>query len=517
MELLAVRGVSKYYAETDTLANHEVSLTLGPGEIRAVVGENGAGKSTLARIVCGLVAQDAGEVLIRGLPLPPGNVRAAERAGIGLVPQHSLLAEGLSVAEAIALGREPRRAGFLLDRRRAYVEAAVLAERFGFQLDPAVAVGALSPALRRQAELMRALARGGEVLVLDEPTALLTEAETAGLFVLLRRLAEAGKAVLYITHRAAEIRSLATSLTVLRLGRVVADRPATGIEDCELAALMANIDACGRSASAENGDGEPPITPHETARAGDAATAPPLLEARDILLDGPGAAPFSFGVHPGEILGIIAHAGNGLDQLEAVAAGLARPRQGAFIVCGRPISACDRGELRSRLLSYVPADREGRGLALAASVADNLLVLERHEFGPRAHALRRLLQTRARELAARGGLSAALSVPAAALSGGNRQRLVLARELDSRRPAAILVDPTQGLDVAAYDRAIASIRALKQSGAAILLLTSSLDELLALADRIGVLYRGALVHLAPKDLRLSGKRLAALMTGLEAA
>ncbi|MBL8965563.1 MAG: ATP-binding cassette domain-containing protein, partial [Spirochaetaceae bacterium] len=473
MELLAARGLTKYFPETDTLANDRVSLSVGEGEIRAVVGENGAGKSTLARILAGIAEQDAGEILVRGQIRRFRSVREAERAGIGLVPQHSFLAEGMNLAEAIALGHEPRRAGFLLDRRRAYVDAALLAERFGFAVDPGARVGELSPAERREAELMRALARGGDVLILDEPTSLLTPSETEGLFSLLRRLAEAGKGILYISHRAAELRALARSLTVLRGGRVVADRLAAEVDDAELANLMANMEstapggdgACrigdsarGKDSSGGNG-GDNGGDNGDSARRSSQAQA---FESRDLALGGSGrGGRISFAVKPGEILGFIGLAGNGLDALEAIAAGLARPSAGSFLFAGKPAGAWPRAEFRESLLSYVPSARDERGLSLEATVRDNILALERRAFGRRDWFGRSARDARSCELSSRLALQTVPETRAAALSGGNRQRLLLARELDPRRPLALLCDPTQGLDLAAQKAAVDHILELK--------------------------------------------------------
>ncbi len=521
MELLAARGLTKYFPETDTLANDGVSLSVGEGEIRAVVGENGAGKSTLARILAGIAEPDSGEILVRGQARRFRSVREAERAGIGLVPQHSFLAEGLSLAEAIALGHEPRRAGIFLDRRRAYVDAALLSERFGFAVDPGARVGELSPAERREAELMRALARGGDVLILDEPTSLLTPSETEGLFSLLRRLAEAGKGILYISHRAAELRALARSLTVLRGGRVVADRLAAEVGDAELANLMANMESsAGGSAARGTGDGARGAEDGGGDKAAASRRSFPAaaFEARDLALGGSGrGGRISFAVRPGEILGCIGLAGNGLDALEAIAASLARPSAGCFLLAGKPAAAWPRTELRENLLSYVPSARDERGLSLEATVRDNILALERRAFGRRDWFGLSARDARSRELSSRLALQAGPGTRAAALSGGNRQRLLLARELDPRRPLALLCDPTQGLDLAAQKAAVEGILGLKAAGVAVLLLTSSLEELLLLSDRVGVLYRGELVHTGPNEGEAGIPLLAGRMTGLGVA
>jgi simple sugar transport system ATP-binding protein len=509
MELLAARGLRKYYPETATLANDGIDFELDSGEIRAIVGENGAGKSTLARIIAGLVVPDRGELRVRGKALRFGSVREAESAGIGLVPQHSFLAAGLSVAENLILGQEPRRFGFFLDRRRAAARAAALAEEFGFHVDPAARAGDLPPALRRQAEILRALARGGDILVLDEPGSLLSESETSLVFALLRRLAQAGKGIVVITHRVAEIRSLARNVTVLREGRVVAHRAVEGLSDAELSSLMAGG---GNGAAPFSLSRPAPSSPGPVKGSFPLAGACPL-EARGLLLE-PRGASLDFKVEAGEILGIAALAGNGLERLEDVAAGLARPAGGEFLVAGRPVAAWPPSRLRASLLGYVPGDREGRALALEASVGDNLLSLERASL-PRA-AWRHPAWRRepAHQIAQRGALAADPDARVASLSGGNRQRLVLARELGPGRPAFLLREPTQGLDLAAQSYQAARIAALAKEGAAVLLLSADLDELFLLADRIGILYRSALVHLGPNRGEEDRARLVARLTGL---
>jgi len=501
MELLAVRRIEKYFPATKTLANAGISLRVDSGEIRAVVGENGAGKSTLARIIAGIIEADSGEMAMRGKILRFGGVRAAERAGIGIVPQHSFLAADLSVAENLALGREPIKAGIFLDRRRADLEAAELAAEFGFHLDPEAIVRDLAPAERRQADIMRALARGGDLLILDEPTSLLTGSETEGLFALLRRLSEAGKGILYITHRVAEVRSLARSITVLRGGKVAADLPAGELEECELSGLMARA-----AASAIDDETE------------DRKVGRPVLEAKGLVLDPRfEAKPFSLEVRAGEIVGIAALAGNGLDRLEDAIAGLRRPALGNVRIDGKSIASIPRNQLRSRLMSYVPAARDTRGLALGSSLLDNLIALERDTFHAFDWMSRVVRGAVAERLSSSFKIEAELSAQTAFLSGGNRQRLLLSRELDRSRPFALLVEPTQGLDVAAQEDAASRIRALARSGVAVLLLTSNLDELLLLADRVGVLYRCGLAHFGENEGGASMSLLTARMTGLVAA
>ncbi len=470
MSLLVARGLRKYYASTGVLANDDVSLSVEGGEIVAVVGENGAGKSTFARIVAGLVAPDSGEVEIRGKRLKGGDVREAEKAGIGLVPQHSFLAEGLEVAEAICLGREARRFGLFLDRGRMRSETAALAKSAGIDLDLRRRVRELSPADRRHAEILRALAWSGDLLILDEPTSLLDDEESARLFELIRRLAERGTAIIFISHRSAELAAIATRIVVLRSGKLVADRGVGDFAAGELPALMSRsrVIAGGSEASGRL-DGM-------TSRPGKVVAAGRSLG----LSISRGRALIDFEVREGETLGIVALAGNGLEELESIAAGLSAPLAGRFELEGRDVRAWPRRQLRSSLAAYVPSDREGRGLALEASIGANLTLLEN---SPR----------RAPDFPPVLGPRGNMRRKAESLSGGNRQRLVLSRELAKPRPFFLLCDPSQGLDISGVAELSEIIAGRKKEGGAILLLSSSIEETLRLADRIIVLYRGAAV------------------------
>jgi simple sugar transport system ATP-binding protein len=499
MELLEAQGITKYFLDTGTLADDRVDLSLAEGETRAVVGENGAGKSTLARILAGLVPPDSGRIFVRGRRIPGGSVREAESAGIGFVPQQSLLAGSLSVAECIALGREPRSMGLFVSRRKAYVEAALLFERFGVRLDPDSRVSSLSAAERRQADIARALARGGDILILDEPTSILSESESARLFELLARLTKAGKAVILITHRLAEVMRVADSVTVLRGGSVVADKRIADTGEAELSGLMA------RSSQAERG-----------VVAGPAIVRPddegPMLELRRLRLS-PGARPLSLEARSGEVLTVSALAGNGLGRLEDYASGMLAPHRGEVLVGGVRMESLPRERLRSELLGYMPSDRDARGLCLPASLRDNLLVLRRREFRSRDWVFGPGRDQAARDAAFVRGLAADPRAAASSLSGGNRQRLLLARELDRPRPVLVLAEPFQGLDLAAQAETSALIRSLAARGSAVLLLASNIEEVLGVADRVVALYRGEIAYEGPSEGEASLGKLLAAMTG----
>jgi simple sugar transport system ATP-binding protein len=503
MELLAARGITKYFNDTGTLANDRVALSLAEGETRAVVGENGAGKSTLARMLAGLIAPDSGEILVRGARVEKGNVRAAEAAGIGFVPQQSLLAGDLSVAESIVLGREPRSMGIFVSRRKAYVESALLFERFGVRIDPDARVSSLSSSERRQAEITRALARGGDILILDEPTSILSESESERLFELLGRLTNAGKAVILITHRLSEVMRVADTVTVLRGGCVVAERRIEDTDEGELSLVMARSAATKRHDIAE-----------DDSIAGE--NEAPMFEMRDVRL-ARGARPLSLAIKRGEILSVSALAGNGLGRLEDYASGMLVSTKGEVLVDGRRIESIPRGELRVKELAYMPSDREGRGLCLSASIRENILVLRHNEFPFLDWVGSSARDRAAREAAFALGLTADPRSAAASLSGGNRQRLVLARELDRTRPVLVLAEPFQGLDLAAQAEASTLIRDMAHRGSAVLILASSVEEVTGLADRAIALYRGEIAFEGRCEGAATSRSLLAAMTGASLA
>jgi general nucleoside transport system ATP-binding protein len=476
MELLAAKGLTKYFPETRTLANDRVSLSLASGELHAIVGENGAGKSTLARILAGLERPDSGEVSARDRRVRPGSVRAAEAAGIGFAPQVSLLAPGLSVAENLALGREPRAAGVFLSARKAYVEAALTLERCGFSLDPDALVSSLSAAERRQAEIARALARGGDILLLDEPTSILSEAEARALFERLRGLAGAGKAIAFITHRVSEVMEAADRITVLRDGKVQASLAAGEADERTIMAFMTRSRssppaAIKRDSAARPDDEEPRLA----------------IEGLRLVKGAPG---LSISVKAGEILAVTAFAGNGLAELEAYASGLRSLFEGRIRIDGVDIGSYPRERLRSEKLAYAPSNREGLGLCCSASIRENVLALRLREFRARDWIGAGARNRAARDSIESFGITGDVEDEAGSLSGGNRQRLLLARELERPRAVALLAEPLQGLDIGSRAEAVSRIRALADAGSAVLVLTSSAEDALELADRAMALYRG---------------------------
>jgi simple sugar transport system ATP-binding protein len=471
---VAMRGVTKRYGAVVALDG--VDLHAQAGEVRAVVGENGAGKSTLMGILAGTVRADAGTVEVDGAPVALRSVDDAYAHGIGMVHQHFRLFGSLSVAENVVLGDEPR-------RRRAFDHAAAraavrdLGERYGLVVDPAARVADLAVGDQQRVEVLRALHRGARVLILDEPTAVLTPQEARGLFAVVRELTASGRTVLFISHRLDEVLEIATSVTVLRRGRVTGERPAAGTGARELARLMVGRDVV--------------LERVERAQEPDPAAAP-VLDVRG--LRGPGLQGVDLAVRPGEIVAVAGVEGNGQSELAETLAGLRPADAGSVTLAGADVTAASVAERRAAGLAYVPDDRYARGLARDATVAENLLMGSQGRFARRGLLDRRAVTARAERLAEAFDVrTPSVRAPVATLSGGNAQKVVIARELADPKPVVLACQPTRGIDVGAAEFVREQLRARRDAGSGVLLVSADLDEVLALADRIVVLVEGRVV------------------------
>ncbi|TKK86483.1 ABC transporter ATP-binding protein [Herbidospora galbida] len=471
-------GVTKRFGPV--LANDGIDLAVARGEVHAVVGENGAGKSTLMSILYGLHRPDAGEVRRDGNRIVLRSPTDAIRHGLGMVHQRFRLFPGLTVAENIVIGAEPVRNG-RLDRAAANEAVAALSERYGLRADPSALVGGLPVGVRQRVEILRALYRDAEVLILDEPTAVLTPGETDRLFEVLRTVAATGVSILLVTHKLSEVLAVGDRVTVLRQGRVTGRFTASETDADELVNAM-----IGRSLT-------PPVPRRARPPVGD-----PLLEVRDLTVrDADGVARLSevsFAVRPGEIVGLAGVAGSGQRELVDSVTGLRGAVPGVFLA-GTPVLAG-----RDPRVAYVPEDRHGRATAPEMSVAENVLMGAQRDLASRWTLPRARVRARARDLVDRFSISAAsVDTPIGALSGGNAQKAVLARELT--RPSTVVVaeEPTQGVDVGVRERVHALLRTARDEGAAILLQSSELSELRDLADRILVLYEGRVIAEFPGD------------------
>ncbi len=496
MVLASLSSIRKYYSSTATLAVDGADFSLEAGEVHALVGENGAGKSTLARILCGFETPDSGSIRVREKPVRFNSHRDAERAGIGFVPQYSMLATGLSAAENVAMGHEPVRFGVFSDRRRAAYEFSMLADRYGFDVDPDAPVSSLSAAARREVEILRALARGGDVLVLDEPTSILGEHETKALFSLIGRLKEAGAGIVYISHRARELLDLADRISVMRYGKVERTIRADEIDECGLADLIVTREACGTGPGKGGTPGDIAISIRTVSLAGRGDDS---LDSIDIA------------ARSGEVVAVVALGGNGLDSLEEVAAGLVRPDDGDVFVLGKAIGDWKPRELRTRIMAYLPTDREGRGLCPRSSVGSNVIARKLFRYSFAEFAGGKVPCVDAGAMLGRFAVGNWRRRRVDSLSGGNRQRVVAARELEGFSPVVVAANPAQGLDPAARTALFGRLAELRDQGAAILLLTADPEDASELADRVFALYRGRLRLLDPKGGDPSG--LAAAITG----
>lgn len=483
---IALRHISKRFGSQ--LALDDVSLELERGERVALVGENGAGKSSLMNVLYGLYAADAGDVAIEGTPVRIRTPADALARGIGMVHQHFTLVRTLSVAENVVLGREPTRAG-LLDLPRAISEVQATCRRFGFDLDPRAGVDTLTVGSQQKVEIVKALHRGVSTLILDEPTAVLTPQEADELFAVTRRLSDEGLTVVLISHKLKEVLAFATRIAVMRRGKKVAEVKPSETSPEALAGLMV-------------GERTPPPPP-PASQPGEVVAALEAVSAgklKDVSLD----------VHAGEVLGIAGVDGNGQRELAEVLTGLRAVERGALKLLGAARTLTPR-DARSLGVAHIPEDRLHHAVVTDFTVAENTS-LGRHREAPfakgaridfpgrraRTAALLEAHDVRPREPELRLG----------ALSGGNQQKLVVARELDAAPKLLVAVQPTRGLDLAAVDAVRSRLLDFRAKGGAVVLVSLDLEEVLALSDRVVVLYEGKVsgAFLRPQfNERLIGK------------
>ncbi|WP_159710265.1 ABC transporter ATP-binding protein [Geminicoccus flavidas] len=493
--LLELVGITKRYP--GIVANQDVSLAVQPGEIQALLGENGAGKSTLMKIVYGLVRPDEGEIRWQGEPVVENSPVLARKRGVGMVFQHFTLFETLTVAENIALGLEPADAGRDLEGR-----IRELSRHYGLAVAPHAPVWSLSVGERQRVEIVRCLLQSPRLLIMDEPTSVLTPQEANGLFATLRRLAAEGCAVLYISHKLEEIQALCHAATVLRAGKVVARCDPTRETARSLAALMIGKAPPEIEHRPAERDGPvvlsvaelslPPTDPHSTALKG-----------------------ISFSLRAGEILGVAGVAGNGQRELlRALSGEDARAPAGAITLAGRPAGNLGPKRRRALGLAFVPEERLGRGAAPSLSLALNALLTGKRQSLTRAGLIRRgAVERRAAEIVRRFDVrTPGIQAEAGSLSGGNLQKFIVGRELIDGPQLLIAAHPTWGVDVGAATLIREEMLALRDRGGAVLLFSEELDELFLLSDRIAVMFHGMLSPPAPVR-QLTPERVGLLMGG----
>lgn len=487
--LLRLDGLSKRFGSLQALG--EVSLELHPGEIHCLLGENGAGKSTLCNLVFGVHSPDAGSMTLAGARYSPRSPADALARGIAMVHQHFSLVPDMTVLDNLLLGQVRG----VLDRKAGAARIEAMRERYGLALDPHAKVQDLSVGERQRVEIVKCLVREPRLLVLDEPTAVLLPEEIGALLAVCERVARQGCGVVLVTHKLAEIRQVAHRATVLRAGRVAArsDAPAREIDALVRAMIQRELQA-------------PPAAPTRAPRAArvpghpvrEAALHADGLTVRDadgvLRLDN-----FTVLVEPGEIVAVAGVEGNGQSELGAVLSGMLRPGEGRYFICGREMTRASPRELTAAGCGVVPEDRHALACVTGMSVAENILLDRLRRY--RRHGLldRAGLRAAAAELMQRFDVRAASAdVAFGGLSGGNQQKAVLAREL-TLDPLRFLLaaQPTRGLDVGAVQAVYGHIRAAADRGVGVLLISSELDELLSVADRVLVLYRGHVMGSCP--------------------
>ncbi len=479
---LALQNITKTFP--GVVANDRVTLEVRAGEVHALLGENGAGKTTLMNILYGIYQPDAGEILLQGRPVRIHSPRDAITRGIGMVPQHFLLVRRHTVAENIALGLPG--ASTFFPARRLEQRIVELGERYSLGVDPRAYIWALSVSEQQRVEILKALLRGAEILVLDEPTSVLTPQESQGLFKVLRRMKDEGHAVIFITHKLDEVMDVADRVTVLRKGRVVDTLPIERADKRTLARMMVGREVEFRlPRAAREPDGDAPLG---------------ALEVEDLWAHNdrglPAVRGISFSVRRGEILGVAGVAGNGQREQVEVLTGLRRAARGRVRVLGQDVTNHSARQVFEAGVAHIPEERVRMGIVPTMSVSENL-VLKGYRYAPfsRGPLLNpQAIAGFARQMIAEYEIAVSGShTPARLLSGGNIQRLILARELSGRPGLIIAAHPTSGLDVSATEQIHTLLLRRREEGAAVLLVSEDLEEILTLSDRIAVMFGGEIM------------------------
>jgi simple sugar transport system ATP-binding protein len=496
-----MHNISKHFPLV--LANDDVTFTVQQGEIHALVGENGAGKSTLMNILYGLLHADSGSIAVSGKEVRfvgPGDAIAH---GIGMVHQHFMLIPPLTVAENVVLGQEPSKKGFV-DRAKANQIVQDLSDQYGLKVDPAAKVETLSVGIEQRIEIIKVLYRGAEILILDEPTAVLTPQEVDELFEILRALKDQGKTIIFITHKLQEVMAAADTVTVMRRGKVVGTVPIAETSRQEIATMMVGRQVLFRVERTQAEPGEVVLTVKDLS----------ALDNKKL----PALRAISFSVREGEILGIAGVEGNGQSELVEVLTGLRKAQSGSAELNGQEITNCSPRLIRENGTGHIPEDRHRRGLVLDFTVAQNMVLgihyrkpFVRHlgldviNFGP--------IQEKAERLLAEFDIRPPDQENLAGnLSGGNQQKVIVAREFDQNPKLLIAAQPTRGVDVGSIEFIHQRLLQARDEGKALLLISADLEEILSISDRIAVMYEGQIVgSLDPAEA--TEERLGLMMTG----
>ncbi|SPT52723.1 Ribose import ATP-binding protein RbsA [Actinomyces bovis] len=495
---LELRGITKRFGPL--VANNHIDLTVEEGHIHALLGENGAGKSTLMNVLYGLHQPDEGEILLDGVPVVFNGPGDAVAAGIGMVHQHFMLIPVFTVAESIALGYEPLGKAGLIDVAKARKTVREVSARFGFDLDPDALIEDLPVGAQQRVEIVKALSRDAKVLILDEPTAVLTPQETDELMGIMRQLADAGTSIVFITHKLREVRAVADDITVIRRGAVVGTASPQDSE-ADLANKMVGRSIMMRVQK----------EPAKPSGGGLAFRDVSLLSSTgSVLLDH-----IDFQVERGEIVAIAGVQGNGQTELAEVILGLRTPNSGSINLEGMDITRTSPGKSLRAGIGFIPEDRSTDGIIASFSISENLVldqfkepqfskgaVLKLKAIERNAHAKKEEYDIRLTQV----------EDPISSLSGGNQQKVVVAREISKDLNLLVANQPTRGVDVGSIEFIHKRIVAVRDQGTPVLLISSELDEVISLADRIAVMYRGQIVGIVPADT--SREALGLMMAGV---
>jgi simple sugar transport system ATP-binding protein len=480
---VALRGITKRFP--GVVANDGVDFDAAEGEVHALLGENGAGKSTLSHVLTGLYRPDEGEISLYGERVEFHSPRDAIDAGIGMVHQHFRLVTPFTVAENVILGEQGGEGGrFLIDPRGVERRVTELGKRYGIAVDPRAKLWQLSLGEQQRVEILKALYREAKILILDEPTAVLTPQECESLFATIRRMADEGRTVIFISHKLHEVKAVSDRITVLRAGKAIATVSTADATPRSIAALMVGreIETVRRRADAERGD--------------------VVLEVDGLWAEGDRGAPavkdVSLSLRRGEVVAVAGVAGNGQRELAEAISGLRPASRGSVTVAGRTLRGGDPREAIRAGVAHVPEDRLGTGVAPNLSITDNISLKSYRDHGPLLR-LRRMRELAVALIARYQVRTPGPQTEARKLSGGNLQKVVLAREFNGEPKVLIAASPTRGLDVSAIETVHTHLLEAAERGVAVLLISEDLDEILALADRVVVMYEGSISEAPRRD------------------
>jgi general nucleoside transport system ATP-binding protein len=495
---IQLEGVTKRYP--GVMANKDVELTVAAGEVHAIVGENGAGKSTLMKIIYGMVRPDEGTITINGAPANFRTPKDAIDAGIGMVHQHFMLADNLTVLENVILGSEPR-SGVMIDFKGAADRITQLGKTYGLRLDPNQKVETLSVGERQRVEIIKVLYRGAKILILDEPTAVLVPQEVTELFDSIRDLKGQGHTIIFISHKLDEVLSIADRITVMRDGRTVGTTTPAEVDAGQLAEMMIGSELPSPETRESTVQDEVLLRVHDLGL---------LSEGRRAMLEG-----ITFEVHAGEIVGVAGVEGNGQAQLVDSVIGLSPASTGEIRLVGQEITHLTTRERRGAGIGLIPEDRHRQGLLLPSPLWENAALGHQYK-EPYANGIwidKKGAREQTEEIVRRFDVvTPSVDVPAAALSGGNQQKLVVGREIMAGPKVLIAAQPTRGIDIGAQAAVWEELKAARAAGMGILLISADLDELIGLSDTIHVLFEGRFVaRLNPSEI--TPEILGSYMTG----